>query len=276
LSSLDRRLAAILGIAVILSTLLVLTIFNAKRPADITLLRTGCPEIFVKESAQKGIDTTFSFAAVSGRDLRELDLRFSVLYEKAPTYAPEGWQPSSNVSLEEIASHIPSISILKSKINGFGGEFNTVERKVEVNGTAYDVLFYDFSPFMALFCDDRDLSQWTSMFALLRRGDELRFFEGRSGFFLDQANSVKYLMVARGENKTEYVGKKVANGPFGILKYQDYPKNEQVSVIFEVMVSSDALPELPMGAKGQLLLQVIQGYADGSEKLFRVNGIPMG
>lgn len=273
--NIDPRLATIMAVAVILSTLIVLTIHNAAKPEVITNLRNNYPEVFVKESVQKGIETSFSFAAISGRNLKELELRFAILYEEPPVCSPKDWQPVEGTSLEEVVSHIPIIGAVGSKVTGFGGEFEKVERIMEVNGTRYEVVLYDFSRFLGLFSGDEELSRWTSLFAVLKNEEEVRFFEGRTGFFLEQQNVVEYLMTSHGENRTEYLGKGLEGAPFGILRYTDFGKDEKVSTIFEVLADVEAIPEIPLG-KNRLLLQVIQGYADGQLSLFIVNGIPVG
>ena len=269
----DPKLLVLMLIIVILSTLTVITIFRASEPEDLMCLGNRYPEIFVKESAQKGVETSFSFSVISGRDLGELELRFSILYEKTPSYDPADWEPDEKTSLKELASHIPVIATLESELDLLGIQYEVLERVVEVNGTSYDAVLYDFGRFMGLFSDGRSLSQATAVFAVLGKDDDTRFFQGRTGFFLEQDQVVEYLTIARGENRTEYID--LGDAPFGIMRYADVEKDEKISVAFDVQAEIDLIPEIS-GAGDQLLLQIIKGYVDGDMALLITNGIPVG
>lgn len=272
----DPKLAVIMSVAIILSTLVVLTIFRVDQPDDITVLRNRYPEIFVKESAQKGIETVFSFGALSGREMEEMVLKFSVLYQEPPPYDDQEWQPGEGTDLPEIVSHIPIITMLEAKVVSLGGDVEVIERDLEINGTTYSSVFYDFSSFFGIFNGDEDLSRWTTLFAVLKNEDSVRFFKGRTGFFLSQDEVVKYLMVSYNENKSEYLGSKIPDAPFGILRYSNLAKDDKVTLIFEVLSQVDQLPEIPLGAQDRLILQLIKGYADGRLSVVLVNGVPMG
>ena len=272
----ERRLASILAVAVILSTLLVFTVFRVSKPQELTVLRNSYPDFFVKEAAQKGVDLVFSFGVVSGRKIHDLQLRFYSLYEVPVVFLPSDWEPDEATPLQEVASHIPSISFLLMKAKDMNWEVHPERTEVEANSTSYDAVVYDFSRLLGIFCDDRTLSGSISVFAILRRGKELRLFEGSTGFFLSQENVVNYVTITVGENKTDYVGKRVRNAPFGILRFADFPKDRKLAVIFEVDVASDQLPQIPMGESNRMLIQLISGYADGSRKICILNPIPIG
>lgn len=272
----DPKLAVIMSVAIILSTLVVLTIFRVDQPEDITVLRNRAPEVFVKESAQKGIETVFSFGALSGREMEEMVLKFSILYQEPPPYDDGDWQPGEDTGLEELVSHIPIITMLETKAMALGGDVEVIERDLEINGTVYSSIFYDFSGFLGIFNEEEDLSRWTTLFAVLKSEDSVRFFKGRTGFFLSQDEVVKYLMVSYNDNKSEYLGSEIPDAPFGILRYSHLSKDDKVTLIFEVLSQVDQLPEIPLGAKDRLILQLIKGYADGELSVFLVNGVPMG
>ena len=272
----DRRLASILAVAAILSTLLVFTVFRVSKPEDLTVLRNNYPDFFVKEAAQKGLDLVFSFGLISGRQIDELELRFSSLYERAPVFNPADWEPEEDTSLGEVASHIPCISYLLDKAEKMGWEVHPIRVQVEANSTRYEGIVYDFSRLLGLFCDDETLSRSISVFAILKTGTQIRLFEGSTGFFLSQDDVVNYVTIAVGENKTDYVGREVSKAPFGILRFTDFPKDQKVSVIFEVDVGSEELPQIPMGESNLILLQLVCAYVDGSRVMSVVNPIPIG
>ena len=271
----DARLVAIMASAVILSTLVVATVFRAARPEEITVLRSKCPEVFVKDSTQKGIDTSFSFGAIAGRDMKELELRFNLLYEEPPTYE-EGWEPDERTDLDEIVSRIPIIASLIERVAALGGDYERIERDLEINGTWYQAQIYDFSRFLGIFSDDDALSMWVSSFAVLKRGSRVRFFKGRTGFFLDQADVLDYLMISYNEDKTEYLASEMGKAPYGIMVHEDAEKDDKVSVIFEVLVSYEEIPEIPLGKPERALLQLVKGYADGNLSLVLVNDVALG
>jgi hypothetical protein len=110
----------------------------------------------------------------------------------------------------------------------------------------------------------------------MKRDDSIRFFEGRTGFFLSQDEVIKYLMISHNEEKTEYLGRDIVDAPYGILRYPDIGKDDKVTVIYEVLSQVDQVPEIPLGTEDRFILQMIKGYADGNMELLIVNGVPMG
>jgi len=272
----DPKLVAILVTSLIVSTLAVLTVFRISQPDDLSCLTNDYPDLFVKESAQKGIETSFSFSAISGRELEELELRFSVLYERSPPFDTADWQPDEADTLEDVVPHLPAVAMMKSEVSSLGGESEVLRKEVDINGTPYDGLFFDFSRFMGIFDGDQMLSRYISMYAILKKGSTVRFFEGRTGFFLAQDDVVEYLSISAAGNKTEYVGERVAEAPLGILRYADLPKDSKISVIYEVLADLESIPEIVPGAKDRLLLQMTKGYADGDLALFVANPVPLG
>lgn len=272
----DPRLVAIVITSLVVSTLVVLTVFRISQPDDLACLTNDYPDLFVKESAQKGIETSFSFSAISGRALEELELRFSVLYERSPPFDTVDWQPDESATLDDVVIHLPAVEMMKSEVSSLGGEFEVLRKEVDINGTRYDGLFFDFSRFMGIFDSDAMLSEHISMYAVLKRGREVRFFEGRTGFFLAQDDVIEYISISVAGNKTEYVGEAVGEAPFGILRCPRLPKDSKVSVIYEVLSELESIPEIVPGAKDRVLLQIVKGYADGDLALFVANPIPVG
>jgi hypothetical protein len=129
---------------------------------------------------------------------------------------------------------------------------------------------------LGIFNGDEELSRWTTIFIVMKRGDSVRFFKGRTGFFLSQDEVVKYLMISHNDEKTEYLGRDIPDAPYGILRYPDIGKDDTITVIYEVLSQVDQVPEIPLGAKDRFILQMIKGYADGNLALVLVNGVPMG
>ena len=271
----DPRLSTVLLICVILSTLFVVTIFKAPRPKDLTCVSDRYPEIFVRGSAQKGIETSFSFGVISGRDLREMTLQFAVLYEGPPIYDESGWIPAEETPLEEVASHIQIIADLRSAVSSLGGDYEVIQQAVELNGTLYDAIQYDFAGFMGIFNGDEALSQHVSTYVILKKGQSTRLFQGRTGFFLDQGRTVQYLSISVNRNKTEYLPSGMHAAPFGTIRCEEFAKNQKVSVTYEVLADEAVLPEVPP-VEGRWLLQIVKGYADGRLALFIANPIPLG
>ncbi len=163
----DPRLVAIVITSLVVSTLVVLTVFRISQPDDLACLTNDYPDLFVKESAQKGIETSFSFSAISGRALEELELRFSVLYERSPPFDTVDWHPDESATLNDVVLHLPSVEMMKSEISSLGGEFEVLRKEVDINGTRYYGLFFDFSRFIGIFDSDAMLSKHISMYAVL-------------------------------------------------------------------------------------------------------------
>lgn len=277
MAGIDPRLVSILVTAVILSTLIVLTIFEFEETEDILLLRNQYPEIFVKKSAQKGVDTSFSFAVISGRKLGEMELRFASLYEKEPGYDWSELTSEPTADVVDFAEHIKTIEVMRERTESLGGSPEIIVRSLVINETRYDAVLYDFSRFLGLFCNSvQELSEWPSLFLVLKANRTVRYFEGRTGFFLGAPQTLDYLLISKDGNRSEYIGFDLESAPIGILRYEDLEKDQKISVIFEVQVEVEELPEIPLGATERLVIQVVEGYADGNLTLLQVKGIPIG
>jgi hypothetical protein len=273
MARIDPRLIAILVSSVILSTVLVLTLIKPRGEQALILLGNEFPESIPKRPYSIGLENELSYVVMATRDFEEVELRFSSLYEK---------DPGVNVSdpLE-----YPLISDLLTRIGALGGEVDVLETTAELGGEEYDATVIDFSGFLGYFNDETSLSVLPTVFVILSKGDETRYFEGSSTFFLDQLENMNYLSTARNEEKIEYFkeGQMLKEGLVisdaerdGILRYEDVRRDERFSVTLQIDIFEDGLRQILTWTPDQHFIELVQGYSDGKRELVIINVIARG
>jgi hypothetical protein len=182
----DPRLVTIMISAVILSTLLVLTIIKPKEEDALLLIGKEHLDAIVKRPISIGRDAEVSYTFMATRDFERVELRFSSLYERDP-----------GVSISRPASRdaFPNMALMEARVVALGGEGEVIERQAEVNGSSYQATIVDYSRFLEVFSDGSMLSKLPLVFVILESGDEVRYFEGRSCFFLDPEDNLEYLTI---------------------------------------------------------------------------------
>jgi hypothetical protein len=170
--SIDPRLVTILVASLIVSTLLVATIIRHDEE-PLLLLDNEFPEAIDRVAV---MDLGLTFSLMATRDLERLELRFSCLYER---------DPEVYISLPISMDVIPNVARLMQEIELLDGEVGAIEGTAMIDNQVYDAMIMDFSLFLENFNDEPMLVEVPLIFAILTRDEEVRYFEGSPGFFLD-------------------------------------------------------------------------------------------
>ena len=276
MARIDPRLVAILVSSVILSTLLVLTLIKPRGEQALLLLGNEYPEAIPKRPYSIGLANELSYVVMATREFEEVEFRFSSLYEK---------DPGVNVSTPVDPMEFPMIAILDERIRALGGSVVALETSAEVGGEEYDATVIDFSGFLEYFNDEVSLSALPTVYVILSKEGDIRYFEGTSAFFLDAVENINYLSTSRNEDKVEYFkeGQMLKEGLVisdskrnGILKYDDVQRDERFSVTFQIDIQEDGLRQILDWSPEAHFIELVQGYADGSRELVLLNVISRG
>jgi len=264
LPRIDPRLGAIIASSVILSTLLVATIVKPKEEDALLVLANEYPLALVKRAQAMGLDSELSFSFMATRDFERVELRFSSLYEK-----DLGANASGSVDLRDL----PNVAKLESYVAALGGYAEIIERDAELNGTRYRATIADFSRFLEAFNNRSMMSKLPLVFAMLVRGDQVRYFEGYPGFFMEPERSLQYLTISRGTEKKEYVRPgtmlkqlpRISEAPAdGVLVFEAVKRDERFSVSFTIDIPEDGLRQIVTWAPERYLIELVTGYCDGA------------
>ncbi len=276
LARIDTKLVAIIVSCIVLSTLVVITIIRPKGEDLLLLLGNEHPEALLKRPGSIGLDSGLTYSIMATSDLERLDLRFFSLYEK-----DLGLNLSKPIDLDEY----PIISALMEKASLVGGEPEITDGTAMIGEIGYDAKVIDFSGFLSIFCEPSLISSLPVTFMLLSDGEELRYFEGSPGFFLDGEENLDYLAYSRNEEKSEFFreGTMIKGGPTisdapldGVLSFDDVRADERFSATFSVDMETDALRQLVEWTPDVHLAEVLKGHADGSLELLLINVMARG
>lgn len=272
----DPRLATIIVSSVILSTLLVATIVKPKAEDALLVLGNEYPQALVKRAPAVGLDSELSFSFMATRDFERVELRFSSLYEKDLDA-----NISSSVSLREL----PNVAEVAGYVAALGGDGEMMEKDIEINGTRYEATILDFSRFLEAFNNGSMMSTLPLVFAMLVRGDEVRYFEGCPGFFMEAEQNLQYLTISRGDDKKEYVRSgtmlkevpRISDAPRdGVLVFDTVKRDERFSVSFTIDIPDDGLRQIVTWLPDKHLLELVRGYSDGVLEVVLVDPMQRG
>jgi len=261
---------------VILSTLLVATIVKPKAEDALLVLGNEYPQALVKRAPAVGLDSELSFSFMATRDFERVELRFSSLYEKDLDANLSG-----SISLHEL----PNIAKVEGYVAALGGDAEVMDEDVELNGTRYRATILDFSRFLEAFNNGSTLATLPLVFAILVKGDEVRYFEGCPGFFMEAEQNLQYLTISRGDDKKEYIRSgtmlkevpRISDAPQGgILIFETVKKDERFSVSFTIDIPDDGLRQIVTWVPERHLLELVQGYSDGKREVLLVDPMQRG
>ncbi len=272
----DPRLATIMASSVILSTLLVATIVKPKAEDALLVLGNEYPQALVKRAPAVGLDSELSFSFMATRDFERVELRFSSLFEK---------DLDANVSASISLHELPNVAKVEGYVTTLGGDAEMMEADIELNGTRYEATILDFSRFLEAFNNGSMMATLPLVFAMLVRGDEVRYFEGCPGFFMEAEQSLQYLTISRGDDKKEYIRSgtmlkevpRTSEAPRdGVLVFDTVKRDERFSVSFTIDIPEDGLRQIVTWVPERHLLELVQGYSDGERAVLLVDPMQRG
>jgi hypothetical protein len=272
----DRGFLGVLLIAVVISTIVMGFVTVEKFDLGIEIIKNKYP-LSIKTSEQSR--QTFVLNVIARKAYQRVRIKFGVLRRMDPPFMDPNVTERPDVSLHYLASQITPIrtclSISKASPVGFQNE--TLE--VDVNGTEYTGLFYDFGQIISAGQENLDLSSAPTCYLLWRDGDgNLTYYQGSSDFFLNRNESLESLTISYNDEETNYRSSKdpaggdiptVAEAPsVGIVTYDEVKKDDRMYVMFAV--NSLSVPE----HKG--IVQVIRVYGNGELVDYVTNFISAG
>jgi hypothetical protein len=268
----DRRFIGVLLIAVVISTLIMSFVTIEKAKTGVEIIKNKYPP-----SIQTAVQKRHSFVVnvIARKPFEEVKLKFAALRKMDPPFSDPSILNESDATLDEIAAEITPIktclSAGKTSPVGFGREII----EVDVNGSHFDALLYDFGEVVAAGQSLTDISFAPTSYLLWRDDDgNLTYYQGSTDFFLNRNESMESLVVSLNDNETTYRSAKGATGSMdiptiaeaprlGTVRYPKVEKDDRMYVMFAV--NSLSVPA------HEGMIQIIRVYGNGDMIAYEVN-----
>jgi hypothetical protein len=271
----DKRMIGLALVSLILGTLAIFTIAREYVEAPIDVFQNEFPP-------HMGGRSTFRFAVVARERFENLQIRFSVLCEKAFEFKdmvdPHKEYDTSSIA-EEVLDNSVKLSWLRNETSLLGIEPEEYDLTVTLEGAPCRILIQDYSNVIGSLSGPQAILGRTLTYgAIIDENGEEYYLEGASDFFVNPSDNILSLMISRNvEEQSYYPVDQIWEGsnrlPLseapkgGILDYSDVQKDDRINVIFTT--ENRNMPPgfgsvLALNKKDFGYIQMIRIYLDGA------------
>ena len=263
---LDKRVAGLAAVSVILSTLIVLTTAGEKIDKTIEILKNKYEE--------ESMEATCSFALVTRKKFENVQIRFSVMSQitlkRAEMVDPEKKYNASD-SPDDMLDNMAKLSWLRNQTAFMGIEPERFSHTFQFEGVDYRMTIHDYSNLVAsMFGREVALAVPLIFGAIIDENGEAYYLTGNSDFFFNPEDNIISLRISRNTDEYNYVrDDQIWEGPNclpiseapkgGMLDYESVKRDDTLSVSFTAGFRS--MP--PTAGKGISRIQMIKIYLDG-------------
>ncbi len=288
LSSSKSGLAGILVIALILSTLLVLSLRRQELGSPVYLARNDYPELF-KRTEARGEPMIFNFGVICKEPFKELEIRFSNLYmTQVPEFSDPNFVPNQSDPLTIMEAR-KDVQNIKRNLGDVPIPFDVINVSAKIgnltHSKTYRGVVYDFARTLGLFLDKRVIQQIFEVFAILKSDDgDILYFAGVPDFFYKRSTNVKYLSIHHNQNETVYqaltelpieVVPVSEAPPAGELIFRDTRRDDQIFIQMNVESNLNTLPMwIQQPGLMEYMIEYVRVYANGRLEVSELNVIP--
>lgn len=289
LNSSKTGLAGILIIALVASTLIVISLRHQEAGSPVYLARNEHPAIF-QSTESRGETMIFNFGIVGKEPFKELEIRYANLFmSRAPRFVDPSFIPNQS-DPRTIMEMREDIRKIKEFLGNVTIPFDQIEVSAKVGNVThsktYSGVAYDFSRTLGLFLDPSILDQISEVFAVLMSDDgDILYFAGWPDYFYGRDDNIKYLSIHYNQNETTYQAVSeitpdvlpVSQAPrAGALIFEDTGKDDQVLIQMNVESTLRSLPEvIEQPEFRQYIVEFIRVYANGELEVSEFSIIPM-
>jgi len=271
----DKRIAGLAMVSVILSTLIMITIARERIEKPLQILKNDYPAVI-----EQGRKSTFSFAAVSRKGFEDLQLRFSMLSQKTLKFN-EMLDPRKEYNAtddpEDVLNNVVKLSWLKNQTSQLGIGPEKFNQTLFFKGTECKMVIWDYSGVLESLSGKKLVLDIPLIYAaIIDENGEAYYFEGGSTFFFNPQDNIISLSISHNTNETGYLpddqirqGTKLplSQAPKGgVLDYKSVDKDDTFTIIFtidpEKLPSGFGFAPSP-NRLGISVVQVIRAYLDG-------------
>lgn len=264
---LDKRVAGLGAISLILSTLLILTIAGERADEPIEILENDYPKILSRGQ------TTFSLSLVARRDFETIQVQFTsatpVAVDVTDLVDPRReYGPGDEAG--DVFDNMLKYDWFRNRTKGLGIAPESYSRSLTVGATDFHAEVVDYSSVMAyLVGHDATLGVPLVYIAMMNEAGDYHYLEGFSEFIVAPERNIKSLSISHNDNETKYVVEDriregsdllpVWEAPRGILEFRQVKKDDTVTAIMTVEPLY-----IPSALGSDLaLVQMMKIYLDG-------------
>ena len=237
----DKRIVGLGLVSLILATLFIITIARENVEAPIEVFQNEFPPQMASGRS------TFRFAVVARESFENVQIRFLILWERAPEFkdlVDPGRIFNTSSRAEEVLGNIVKLSWLRNETSLLGIEPEVFDLTVDLGeGTPNRMLIHDYSSIIdSLSGREAILGAPLTYAAIIDENGKEYYLEGASDFFVNPADNILSLMISRNDQeKSYYPTDQIWEGsnrlPIpeapkgGILDYADVEKDDRFNVI---------------------------------------------
>ncbi len=289
LNSSKAGLAGILIVALVASTLIVISLRHEEAGSPVHLARNEHPAVF-KSTESRGETMIFNFGIIGKEPFKELEIRYANLFMSPepefvdPDFVPNASDPKTIMEMRK------DVKSIKEFLGNVTIPFDQIEVSAKVgnltHSKTYSGVAYDFSRTLALFLEPSILDQIAEVFAVVMSEDrDILYFAGWPDFFYGRSDNIKYLSIHYNQNETTYQAKSeitpevmpIEKAPrVGALVFEDTEKDDQILVQMNVESNLRSLPEVIEQLEFRRhIVEFIRVYANGELEVNEFSIIPM-
>ncbi len=230
LNSSKSGLAGILVIALVVSTLFVISLRRKELGSPVYLARNEYPDLFSSTEA-KGRPMVFNFGIIGKEPFKEIEIRYANLFMMPqPEFADAAFMPNQS-DPREIMEARKDIQIIKKSLGDVSIPFDVLDVSVRIgnltHSKTYSGVVYDFARTLGLFLDKSILGQIFEVFAVLKSEDgDVLYLQGVPDFFYRRDANLKYLSIRHNQNETTYQAR--TDLPIQVVPVEDAPKSGEL------------------------------------------------
>lgn len=289
LNSSKGGLVGILIIALVMSTLLVISLRREEVGSPVYLARNEYPPLF-KSTESRGETMIFNFGIICKEPFKEVEIMYSNLFmTPEPEFDNAGFVANSSdpitimerrKDIQAIKNNLGDVTIPFDVINVTARAGNLTHKK------EYRGVIYDFTRTLALFLDKSILDQIFEVYAILKSDDgDLLYFAGVPDYFYDRSKNLKYLSIHYNQNETTYEAETdlsiditpVEQAPrAGSLIFTNTDRDDQIFIQMNIEANFLSLPESAQQSEMRMyLIEYVRVYANGKLEVNELNLIPI-
>ncbi len=260
----DRGFVGVLLIAVVISTMIMGFVSVEKTTVGVEIIKNKYPQR-IRTSVQER--HSFVFNVIARRPFERVELRFSCLRKMEPPFSNPNITKKQGATLDDILSEVAPVKTCLAAAKNSPLGFDREEIQINVNGTNFKALLYDFGEIVAAGQSLSDLSFAPTTYLIWRDSEgNLTYYQGASDFFVNKNETIESLVISLNDNETTYRSEKETAGPsnvptvgmapkLGIVKFDNIHKDDRMYVMFDI--DSLSVPS----HKG--MMEVLRVYGDG-------------
>ncbi len=238
----DRGFIGVLLIAVVISTVVMSFVTVERVKTGIEIIKNKYPPS-IKSTVQER--HTFVVNVIARRPYEEVKIKFSCLRKTVPAFSDPSILNKSDATLEDIAAEIAPVKACLSAAKAAPVGSDREILQVNVNGSKYEALLYDFGEVIAAGQTISDFSFAPTAYLLWRdKAGNLTYYQGSSDFFQNRNQTMESLVISHNDKETTYRSAKetgysdiptIAEAPMlGTVRYEGVEKDDRMYVMFAI------------------------------------------